>query len=287
MKRQTWIFLAISALIFLLGTGVASAQSRLTIAIECGAQGQVDDPHRLTVTVTNTATNQDTTVTIPVQAQTDSSAVADTLATVLDKKGISGTTSSETTNKRYGSSKHKAEDVEIPAGYKVKKVKVEKQKKDNGPFECDDGHLQAYIGKKQVSNKARSDDRAASVSGPVGSLVVAPQPVAPFKTLAIEILGNDASDLIFVLDLYAGGGSVNHSFEKTFRTGTSAADALKEVGTFLASLGAFVAYPGVESLEADLSGSSLGITEAYFSAQAVEQVPYGESRTIEFSFDAN
>jgi len=264
-----------------------SSETRLTLAVECGGQGQVDDPHRLTVTVENCDTGDETTVTIPVQPQTDSSAIADTLATVLDKKGVSGTTSEETTNGRYGkNSKHKAEDVVIPEGYKVGNVKVEKKPDDE--WQCDDGHLQAYIGETQVSNTDDSDQDSSQLSSRRASGFVAPMPT-PYDWLKIDVPASNVSELALVLDLYEpadpNGTTVVHSYENAFPPGTTVQEALQELGTYLEDLGMTVLYPTDHQLEAHIAASGLPIVEGSFSAQVLERAPDGETRWVEFSFD--
>lgn len=263
-----------------LTAGSALAQTRLTLAIECGAQGQVDQPHRLTVTVTKCDDNTDTTVTIPVQAQTETSAIADTTARALSKKGVTGTTSGETTNKRYTGSPHKAEDIIIPAGYKVKSVKVEKKPKNE--WQCDDGHLQAYIGKKQVSNQvitkgARKPGGRAAAS------------VQPFSWLDIEITNATWTEPTLVLDLYEEpneDGTQNvHTFEQTFPAGTPTADALKALGDHLESLGMVVLYPSETHLMVDIAASGLPIVEGSFAALVTELSPIGSNPAVEYSFD--
>jgi hypothetical protein len=285
MTHKTWF----RSLLWLLASGLlvaasAAAQTRLTLAIECGGQGQVDQPHRVTVTVTNCADNTDTTVTIPVQAQTETSAIADTTARALAKKGVAGASSGETTNPRYENKKHQAEDIIIPAGYKVKSVKIEK--KPNNTWECNDGHLQAYIGKEKVSNQDAKQRIALTKSVDRLPLIDADE---VFTWLDIEVIAASWSEPTLVLDLYeppaADGTQVVHTYEHTSPPGTSTADAVKQLGDYLESLGMVVLYASPTHLMVDIAASGLPIVEGYFSAQVTELSPIGSTTDVEYHFD--
>jgi hypothetical protein len=122
----------LTVVLFLAPLPQAGPSSSVTIAIECGSQGIVDEDHRVTLTVKNDMTGQERTVTADVRKLTDSEGVCGSLVHALKI----GAEHKETKNPRYTGSPQKAQDLCLPAGWQAKKMTVEKR--DGSGFHGDD-----------------------------------------------------------------------------------------------------------------------------------------------------
>ena len=121
------------------------AGDTFTIWVCCGSQGIVDQAHTMQVDVED-ADGNCTSVTIDIPALTDSEAMAGLLETELEMKGVSDTTTGESSQKPA----NQAEDVTLPDGYSVKCVVVKKGGSK------DDGHLKVLDSDGDIiSNKKK------------------------------------------------------------------------------------------------------------------------------------
>jgi hypothetical protein len=130
--------------------GMAQAlEQELTVAAECGGQQQIDQPHRVTVTVTDSNGN-DCVTTVYLQPQTHIDAIVGLIVQFISVTcdipiGPSGLHTAETTHPDYDSDagRLQAEDIHVPVGWRVTKVKVEKLV--SGLWQEDDGHLKVHV----------------------------------------------------------------------------------------------------------------------------------------------
>ena len=116
--------------------GQISESTPVTIAIECGSQGTVDEDHRVMLTLTRNG--QDVTVTAEVRQLTDAEGICGTLVHRLEPLGIQAH-HTETSNSRYKSSPQKAQDLHFSNGWQATRMIVEKRERTG--FHGDDGHL--------------------------------------------------------------------------------------------------------------------------------------------------
>jgi hypothetical protein len=104
----------------------------ICVGVRCGGQGQIDQPHRATLTVTDSNGNSQD-VTIYFQPQTHIDAIVGLLVEFVSFRcgipiGPAGLHTSETTHPHFRDSEEgraSAEDIHIPSTHKITKIKVE------------------------------------------------------------------------------------------------------------------------------------------------------------------
>lgn len=253
--------------------------SKLTVVICCGTQGIVDQDHEVSLTVKD-EDDQELTVTLPVPEYTETEAIAGGLALALREAGVSGAESSETTNPRFRSSKHTAEDLNLPPGWDIEDVTV--RKKGSSGFDEDDGHLKAFIGKKKISNPSGAPGGSGLLAGH------SPVVLNGFDVLRFDLIDFTGDPLRTEIDIWGlkpdGVSRFNYSSHVTVSPST--VHPLKDLGDFLDRVGMLVVYTGLTSLEAHVGPSGHTVVEVFFSAHEDTGDSSPSSHLVRFSFSA-
>ncbi len=155
MKNRIFVSLLASGVLAWLGAAPLKAQTqqtRITIAVECGAQGVVDQDWTIEFDLCDAAGNKVNTkgpIKVSVPDGTGSRSAAERMKTAINMLAEEAACREETTHKKYGgdTGKLKAEDLVLKGGHTIKNVVTKKEGKKRH------GHLKVYNGKKRINNQ--------------------------------------------------------------------------------------------------------------------------------------
>jgi hypothetical protein len=285
MKRAIAAFFALFA-----GFGGAAvtplvAQQAITVHVECGPQGIVDDNHTVTVTVTYGST--DVSVSVFVPAYSDSGFIADQLAAKLNdackcpfhpdekfrtrevQNPAFPTTPPRTGTETIEKNKRENEDLVLHPCFKLKSIKTEREGA-NGPG----GQLHFYSGTERIPNAPG----------------FAPTPL----TLTLDVMSTELpmqiSLHLFQVDFDVDPETQNHviaEYSTSYSVTGSGGNPLEALGQWIEEMtGEAVTYPTATSLQAIIP-ASFNINWAVASVrEVVSASPEAATHTAEFSFDA-
>ena len=232
----------------------------LTIAVECGSQGRVDQDHQITVTIqAPDGTNPPSySVTQFVAAQNTSAGAAMSLALTLNQgfEPNPGFQHLETQNPRYtppnNSNGHlTAEDIQLPAGFSVSNIKVEKFV--NGKWKDNDGHLKVFEGHRKVSNTA-----TASL----------PSELA-YHEILLQLAQSTAQPIAveFILTgILPSGAQFQKDLSRTFAADATLGQVVQAIGSYSEQNGLTAEYPTATSVLLKPAIDGLYILSWYFTA---------------------
>lgn len=270
MKRII-LCLLLSGVLLALGSAPLAAQAketRITIAVECGAQGVVDDDWTIEFDLCDPQGNKvnTTPIKISVPDGTGSRAAADRMATAVNiHAGANVASRQETTHQSYGgdTGKLKAEDVVLTGGYMIKNVKTFKE----GKPRC--GHLKVYQGKKRINNKriaAMAADGRLRGERVASSVVI---PGDPLESIFIDLVGY-STPLLGIHLLFGGvtpdGFTAQHEFDQVFDGASTPTEVTTAIGTWAQSLGHIVEYPTATSVRLTFDAAILSPDWWHFTA---------------------
>lgn len=279
MRRFKACIFLLGVLPFLAAAPARAQETRITIGIECGAQGIVDDDWTMEFDLYNGDTKVNTDpIVISVKDGTGAAAVAERLAIVINLHADPKTPAStvDTTHQRYNGegSRVKARDVILKEGFKIKNVRTTKKTPDNEKK----GHFKVFEGKTQLNNKAKAKAAEDASDEPLTLVIDLHDYVTP--ALGIDLLfgGTDAAGTAYVHDLAAVFPGRATPAEVTAAIGAWASEAL----------GIVADYPSPTSVRLFFEAS--GITPDWWSFTAyvtqTDDLPGDTSpRYVEFTAD--
>jgi len=206
------------------------------IQINCG-QGQIDQDHVVTVTVTNGQKTYDVTQFLPAQGTIDD--ISRGLATKIGKK--IGDPVHVTSTGRL------TRELHLPSNWAVTSVQTEK--KASKKWKERKGHLSVRGAKKKVPT---------------------PQPGVGFSAFSLVLSESNADPIAIDLMVHASrpsGSTQRVNYQVTYPVGTTGAEALAEVGDFLVSaLGCSAQMIDDQTLAVTPNNSIAAIYVVYFGA---------------------
>jgi len=257
--RQLILCTLFAGCLLAFGLGEAQAQeTRITIAVECGAQGVVDQDWTIEFDLYDAQGKKVNTdpIKVSVPDGTGSAAAADRMAIACDlHAGADAADRQETTHQKYGgdTGKLKAEDVVLKNGYTIKNLKTKKE----GKVDCD--HLKVFQGKKQLNKRtAKTADHAAALDL-----------LPPAEPLTLELTGYSVQSL--GIDLLFGGTSSDgttylYEYSQVFDGASMPAEVTAAIAEWAESQGIPVEYPSPSSIRLLFDSSSLQPDWWHFSA---------------------
>jgi hypothetical protein len=281
MIRKATILFALVAILVASAPRPAAAQAAtetvITIAVECGAQGVVDDDWTLEFDLCDPMgkmVNTKGKIVVSVRDGTGSRAAADRAAIAINQAtGKDVAMRRETNHQKYGgdSGHKKAEDLVLKEGYTIKNVITKKLgvKKDD--------HLQIYLGKTQLNpGGGQSPSRArrgTRVDPDVESL-------AASEPMTIEIGAFDVEALaleLFVDGFNPDGTPYLLTMSQILDGDVSATEVTTAIGLWAQSQGIPVEYPTANSVTLRFDLTALHPINpnfaAYLTYTDVEGVP--------------
>lgn len=237
----------------------AQSTSRVTVEVCCSSQQKVDQPHGVTLEVKK-PDGSTVAFSVPIPAGTKAQDIAGKIADALRGNGVPVGTPTPNTHPRFAEGT--GWDVKLPPGYVLKKAKV--QKKVDGHWQDDDGHLKIRDHKKKISNP---DQEAGGDS--LAMQCCAPNDAQSFSMLDFtqDAWSGDSKGMeVYLKGVDADGAE----FEYVKTVEYAAGDALpahdfEAIGDILASLGMTVTYPSASQMHVDVSSSGLTLQEVEFT----------------------
>ncbi len=248
----------------LIGFGAARAQAqaqqtRITVAVECGAQGVVDQDWTIEFDVCDAngkKLNTKGPVKVSVPDGTGSRSAAARMKTAINGLAPGTATTEETKNKKYQgeSGELKAEDLVLANGVTIKNVITKKEGKKRH------GHLKVYNGKTRINNQLTAnlaresgldEARVASLGSAV--IMVNPSDVAFYGVeVQIQVLNAD-------------GTTTDIDLDTTFPGTDTPTQVTTAIGAWAQSQGIPVDYPNASSVRLLFPVSGLDVDSWSFT----------------------
>lgn len=243
----------------------------ICVGVRCGGQGQIDQPHRATLTVTDSNGNSQD-VTIYFQPQTHIDAIVGLLVEFVSFRcgipiGPAGLHTSETAHPEFRDSEEgraSAEDIHIPPTHKITKVKVESY---NGNTWNGASHL------------------TVSVGGQAGSSGIVPIGLAFFEC---GLEPYDANPLAVELELEGvrpDGVAFAASYHQTFSASATVVEINQAIKVWAVRRGMLVTNPDPQTLRFTADPQRIVLTKVwltFFQDSADASAP---SSLVEWRFD--
>lgn len=239
-------------------------QTRITVAVECGAQGVVDQDWTIEFDVCDAVGNKLNTkgpVKVSVPDGTGSRSAAERMKTAINALAPGSASREETTHQSYGGETGhlKAEDLVLNNGVTIKNVVTKKEGKKKH------GHLKIYNGKKRINNQLTGNlaresglDESGIPGLPSAVIMVGPSDVALYGVeLWITVQNPD-------------GTTTEMSYVTTFPGTDTPTQVTTAIGVWAQSQGIAVDYPTSSSVRLLFPLSGLEVDSWNFTLYPAE-----------------
>jgi hypothetical protein len=239
-------------------------QTRITVAVECGAQGVVDQDWTIEFDLCDAAGNKVNTkgpIKVSVPDGTGSRSAAERMKTAINAVAPGAATREETTHKKYGgeTGELKAEDLVLHGGHTIKNVITRKEGKKKH------GHLKVYNGKKRINNQLignvarESGLDEAHIPGMSSAVIMVGRSNVAFY--GVEVL---------ITVLNPDGTTTEMDYETTFPGTDTPTEVTTAIGDWAQSQGIPVDYPTSSSVRLLFPLSGLDVDTWSFTLYPAE-----------------
>lgn len=250
---------------------IAAPDQRLCVGIKCNSQAQIDQLHRVTVTVTDSNGN-DTGVSVTFQPQTHVDAVVGLLMEFISYRcgipiGPAGMHTDETTHPDFRDSdlgRSQAEDIHIPGTHKITKIKVEIF---NGTTWEKASHLVVSPGEQLSAG-------------------ILPVGLAYFEFGLEPFVANQITAGIELEGIRPDGSSFALSYENTFLNTATVAEINQAIGLWAQRRGLLVTYPNPTTLRFTPDPQRMILSSVWLTCYDSATAIASPNSIVEWRFDA-